>query len=190
MELSGQLRPDAEGPHLAEDHDVAAERLQALAQALQEAEGLSQRMVDAEGIHAHAHQALGLFDHERHDLGVLQVELGQVAEAQEGDELIGAVIQEGEPIMVLAAVLQQRLGEHRSLVPAMVGHEVADNAQPLGVGLVQQLLVVVPRAEVRIHLVHIQGVVAVIVLALVDGREHDGVEPQVLDIVEFRDDAL
>ena len=72
----------------------------------------------------------------------------------------------------------------------MVGYEVTDNPQSLVVGLVEQLLIVVPCAKVRIHFFEIQGMIAVIVGRLEDGREHDGRETKILDVVKFADNSL
>ena len=91
---------------------------------------------------------------------------------------------------MLAAVLQERRLKHRCLIPAVVGHEVADDPHTLVVSLIEQLLIVLPRAVVRIHLVEVQGVVAVIVRRLENGRKHDGVEAKLLDVVEFLDYSL
>ena len=91
---------------------------------------------------------------------------------------------------MLAAVLQERRLKHRRLIPAMVGHKVADDPHTLVVSLIEQLLIVLPRAVVRIHLVEVQGVVAVIVRRLENGRKHHGVEAKLLDVVEFLDHSL
>ena len=72
----------------------------------------------------------------------------------------------------------------------MVGHEVADNLQPLFVGFVEQLLIVVPSAKVRVYLLEIQGMIPVIICRLKDGREHDGVEAKILDVVKFLNHSL
>ena len=95
-----------------------------------------------------------------------------------------------EPVAVLAAIFKQCLLEDRRLVPAMVGHEVADNPQSLVVGLVKQLLIILPCAEVRIDIFEIQGVIPVIVRRLEDRREHDGCRAKVLDVIKLTDDAL
>ena len=81
VQLAGQLRTNAERPHLAKHDDVAANGLHSLAELLQETVRLTQRMVDAEGIHTHADKPLGLVNHETSHLGVRQIELRQVAEA-------------------------------------------------------------------------------------------------------------
>ena len=42
----------------------------------------------------------------------------------------------------------------------------------------------------RIHLIEIQCMVAVVVCCLKDGREHDGVETKLLDVVKFINHSL
>jgi hypothetical protein len=72
----------------------------------------------------------------------------------------------------------------------MIGNEVADNLHPHVVSLIEQALIVLPRTEVRINVVKIQGMIPVIVGRLENGREHNGIETQILDIVKFVDDSL
>ena len=91
---------------------------------------------------------------------------------------------------MLTTILQERLRKDRSLIPAMVRHEVADNLQPFFMRLIKQLLIVLPCTKMRIDLFEIQRVIPVIVGRLEDGRKHDGRKAQFLDVVKFTDDAL
>ena len=91
---------------------------------------------------------------------------------------------------MLTAVLQQRLHKDWRFIPAVVWHKVTDNPHPLGVGCVKQPLIVLPRAEVRIHLIEIQSVVPMIVCRLEDRRKHHGIEAKALDIVKLLNDSL
>ena len=151
---------------------------------------MPQCMVDAECIHSHAGELFSLVDHKAGHLGVCQVELGKVAEVQERDELIAVFFWIEEPVAALAAVLKERLLKDGCLVPAMVGHEVADDLQSLVVGLVEQLLIILPTAEVRVDFFEIQSMISMIVCRLEDRRKHDGRESQVLDIVKFLNHSL
>ena len=72
----------------------------------------------------------------------------------------------------------------------MVRYEVADNLYTLIVGQIEQLLIVLPRAEVRIDIFEILGMIPMIICRLEDRREHDGVEAQILDVVKLLNHAL
>ena len=65
-------------------------------------------MVNSEGIHSHPHQLFSLFYHEISHFLVRQIELRQVAKAQERNELVASFLGEEEPVTVLATIFQER----------------------------------------------------------------------------------
>ena len=169
VQLTSQLRTNAKSPYLAKDDNIAADGLQTVTKLFEETERLSQGMVDTEGVNTHAGKFFSLVNHKADHLGVCQIKLRQIAKAQERHELVAVFLRIEEPVAVLAAILQQRLFEDGCLIPTVVWHEVADNLHLPIVSLVEQLAVVVPRTQMRIHILEIQGVIAMIVGRLEDG---------------------
>ena len=127
VQLTGQLWTNAECPDFSKHDNITANGLQTFTQALQESVRLSQRMVNAESIYSHVGEFFRFVNHETDHIWISKIEFGQVAIAQERYKFIIALIFEEEPVTVSASVLQQCLLEHRSLIPAMVWYEVADN---------------------------------------------------------------
>lgn len=110
---------------------------------------------------------------------MVQVELGQVADAVEAGETPFGV--PPEPVGMLC--------EERTAVVAMVGHEVGDNGHTATMRFPHQPVHCMPRPEMRVHTAIVRRVVAVISPTLLKRREQHARGSEAPDIVQLPDNA-
>ena len=114
---------------------------------------------------------------------VLQVQLGHVAPVAEGVVSIGHFVVKAEPAAIRGGLaLFHRVHKGRELEPRMVEHPIQHDAHVVFMQLVAQRAQVILRAQQRIDLEVVEGIVTVRAVAEEQGRGIDHLYTQVLEI--------